>query len=164
MTNSQCEVRRHEFFGEPTIWCKCGSRTGRRGARINQRWRDLGRYCCSTAPCHRRNNTIICKNGIVKNVTDHCGDELSTKNCPTSNSVSSSALSVNQDQFQCYETRDKLFDFSKVHLTNNQIIPDQDFAFTFCGVHGGSICDMTLSTGKTAFQQCYSKAAHKSPR
>ena len=78
--------------------------TGSRGARINQRWRVQGRYCCSTTPCHRKNDTIICKNGLEKSITDQCGHDLNVNSCPTATQVSYTALSVNQDRFQCYES------------------------------------------------------------
>ena len=64
----------------------------------------LKQYSCSTTPCERDSeypDTINCKNGTVKNVTEHCG----VNECPTARVVSSSAISINKGKFQCYENR-----------------------------------------------------------
>ena len=98
LTNIECQKRKSEYYGETTVWCKCGNK---RRKYINRKWKKLGRYCCNTMPCeriadeHGIYNTIHCKNGTVKSMTEQCG----LNECPTSKVVSSSALSINEGEF-----------------------------------------------------------------
>ena len=92
MTNTECQTRKSEYYGESTIWCKCGNS---HRAPINRRWKTWARYCCSTIPCERKGDEIHCKNGTIKSMTEECG----LNECPTSKVVSSSALSINEGDF-----------------------------------------------------------------
>ena len=104
MTDVQCHARSPEFYGESTVWCKCGNL---RTSKINEAFLIFKSYCCSQTPCERNGNTIICKNGTLKYFTEQCEiqGETNVNQCPTASLVSSSAISVNQigRQFQCYE-------------------------------------------------------------
>ena len=95
LTNTECQKRKSEFYGDTTKWCKCGNKPPKQ---LNGVWKKWSRYCCNTMPCERiadENgiyNTIHCKNGTVKSITEQCG----LNDCPTAKIVSSSALSINE--------------------------------------------------------------------
>ena len=95
MTNTECQKRKSDYYGESTIWCKCGNRDP---VALNRRYKIWARYCCSTMPCERKGDEIHCKNGTVKSITEECG----INECPTSQVVSSSALSINEGEFTMY--------------------------------------------------------------
>ena len=119
-------------------------------------------YCCSTMPCERDSeypDTINCKNGTVKKITEHCG----LNECPTAQVVSSSAISINKGKFQCYENRQADYYFSNVYL--NFTMTDKKFSRTFCGVGNGvKSCKSANSTSKNMFQQCYNEDFVKGSR
>ena len=97
LTNAECQQKKSEFYGDSTTSCKCGNS---KIAEINKRRKWFGIYCCSTMPCERiadkfgRYNRIHCKDGVEKFIREKCG----LNDCPTSQQVSSSALSINDGE------------------------------------------------------------------
>ena len=154
------------------LQCKSNCRCGQVHDILTEEWGDvigpsgnfskLKQYCCSTTPCERETeypDTINCKNGIVKSITEHCG----VNECPTARVVSSSALSINKGKFQCYENRQADYFFSNVHL--NFTMTDEVFSRTFCGSDKGvKICNSAYSKSKNEFQQCYNVQFYRGSR
>ena len=165
MTPIQCHARSPEFYGDSTIWCKCGAIPIDIG--INNQFLEARSYCCSPTPCERNGNRIICRDGTLNYFNQSCEaqGETNINQCPTASLVSSSAISVKQNgsHFQCYEETKENVDFNKVHL-NSDNVSDEDFARIFCGSGKSIICNSTYSHSKNTFQQCHNNDFFRGPR
>ena len=164
LTDVQCHARTPEFYGESTIYCKCGNL---RKAKVTEEFFLAKSYCCTQTPCERNGNTIICKNGTLNFFHEQCDleGELNFNQCATASIVSSSAISVNKigGKFQCYEEAKQNVFFNRVHLNSDTRVNDKDFARIFCGSGRRIICNSTYSHSKNTFQQCINNDFFRSP-